>query len=222
MGDSRSAFQGGLAGAGLGAAVGGPIGAGIGGVAGLGIGGLTDLFGGGDDGAMRALQRRQQELAAELERQRQETYKGRIQALNQGVQALAPYNNMVAQMVGPQAAFSGQQVAAMTADPKGGPSAQYPWIENAYEAGWDRKPLIEFAELMGQTGVVDGRREIPRDRLQKVQHDYDTLQEYARQRREYAATTQQQGQALNAAFAPAPIPQAPTTQAAAAPTAWRR
>lgn len=221
MGDAKSAFQGGLTGAGLGTAIAPGLGTGIGAAAGLGIGALTDLFGGGDDSAMRALQQRQRELAAQLERQRQETYRGRIQALNQGAQALAPYNNMVAQMVGPQAAFSGQQVAAMTADPKGGPSAQYPWIQNAYEAGWDKKPLLEFAQLMGQTGVVDGQRQIPRDKLAKVQHDYDTLQEYARQRRGYDATTERQGQALNAAFAPAPIPQGPTTQAAPAPTGRR-
>lgn len=224
MGDAKSAFSGGLTGAAIGSGVAPGVGTALGGLAGLTIGGFTDLFGGGDDEkkAMRALQQRQKELAAELERQRQETYKGRIQALNQSTQALAPYNNMVAQMVGPQAAFSGDQVAAMTADPKGGPSAQYPWIQNAFKAGWDQKPLLEFAELMGQTAIVDGKRQIPREALQKVQHDYDTLKEYARQRREYNATTQRQGQALNAAFAPSAIPQGPTTQAAAAPTAWRR
>lgn len=102
-------------GAGLGMALGGPLGAGVG----AGLGGLAGVFGlGGDsDKAKKALLEKQKQMAAEFEQQRLAQHQQRLQALNQQTMAFAPRNQMMAQMFGPEAAFTPQQFADMASDP---------------------------------------------------------------------------------------------------------
>lgn len=95
-------------------------------------GGLS-LFGGGEDtlarvpvlgglmgaqtDATKALLKKQEQLAAEAKAQQQKNAQMRMQALGQSMLAFNPQNQMMAQMFGPQAAFSPQQMAQMGNDP---------------------------------------------------------------------------------------------------------
>lgn len=117
-------------GAGIGMALGGPLGAGVG----AGLGGLAGVFGlGGDDKAKKALLRKQEQMAKEFEAQRQQQHQQRLQALSQQTMAFAPRNQMMAQMFGPDAAFSPQQFADMASDPAAKPLAQaeQAWLQSA-------------------------------------------------------------------------------------------
>lgn len=205
-----NAFGGAAGGAAIGSAF-GPVGAGVGALA----GGLLGGFGAfSDDSAQRRLIRKQEELAREAEERRRQQQQASVAGLNQQLLSFGPRNQMMGEMFGPGAAFTSQQVADMGADPMGGPQADYPWIKAAYEQGWDRGSVSDFAQRMGQTGVVDGKREIPD--WKKTKGDWDTLQEYARQRREYEERERQRRLQLDANFQPAQGP-APLAPAQAAP-----
>src|SRR3954468_4262193 len=126
-GGGQGAFSGAVTGAGVGA-VGGPIGAGIG--AGLGgvLGLTTNLFGDGGESRDKLIAK-QKQIAEEARKRQEEQHAARMQALGQNMLAFAPRNAAMAQMYGPQAAFSGQQIADMTADPNGPPKSGDPMVE---------------------------------------------------------------------------------------------
>lgn len=125
-------------GVGVGAAFGGPVGAGIGGVIG-GLGGALGLFGGDSD--EKALIAKQKQLAAEAQRRREELQRSHMRSLNQQMMAAGPRNQVMAQMFGPEAAFSGKQMADMTANPMGAPQAPEGEIGN----------LVKWADEKGMT-----------------------------------------------------------------------
>lgn len=122
MPGAQNYITGGATGAGVGAAFGGPLGAGIG--AGVGIiGAGLGLF--GDDDAAKRLQKKQAEMAEEAKRRQAEAAQQRMQALGQQMLAFNPQNQMMAQMFGPEAAFSPQQMAQMSNDPGARSQADY-------------------------------------------------------------------------------------------------
>lgn len=77
---------------------------------------LNSITGAQSD-SQKALVKKQQQLAAEAEAQRKKNAQMRMQALGQSLLAFNPQNQMMAQMFGPQAAFTPQQFAQMGNDP---------------------------------------------------------------------------------------------------------
>ncbi len=78
---------------------------------------VLNSIGGYQSDAQKALVKKQEQLAAEAEEQRKRNQQMRMQALGQSLLAFNPQNQMMAQMFGPQAAFSPQQFAQMANDP---------------------------------------------------------------------------------------------------------
>jgi hypothetical protein len=67
----------------------------------------------------KALLRKQKQLAEDAKRRAEITGPARMAALNQSMLAFAPRNRVMAQMFGPEAAFTGKQMADMSANPMG-------------------------------------------------------------------------------------------------------
>jgi len=78
---------------------------------------LVGGFLGAETDSQKALIKKQEQLAAEAKKRAQQNAQARMQALGQSMLAFNPQNQMMAQMFGPQAAFSPQQFAQMGADP---------------------------------------------------------------------------------------------------------
>jgi hypothetical protein len=106
------------------------------------VGGLV----GAETDAQKALVKKQEQLAAEAKKRAEMNQKARMQALGQSMLAFNPQNQMMAQMFGPQAAFSPQQFAQMGADPT---VAGMPWgtgtdeQRKAQAADAQRRKMIE-------------------------------------------------------------------------------
>lgn len=210
--------SGALSGAGIGGAVGGPVGAGVGAGIGL-IGAGLGLFGDDESEAQAALVRKQEQMAREARAREDELRRAGLASMAQTMGAFAPRNAMMAQMFGPEAAFSGEQMANMTADPAAiqgpnGPAlkAPYPWIQDAYDRGQHTLAPAQLAETLhpglGRSGPIRG------EQWEKARREYQELQDYARQREEWEA---REG-ARRANFAPGaqgPAPIAPTQPAPA-------
>lgn len=79
---------------------------------------------GAETDAQKALLKKQEQLGEEAKRRAKQNQQARMQALGQSMLAFNPQNQMMAQMFGPQAAFSPQQFAQMGADPT---VAGMPW-----------------------------------------------------------------------------------------------
>lgn len=143
----KNYVQGGVTGASLGASA-GPWGAAAGGALGL-LGAGLGVFGGGD--AEKALLKKQEELAAEAKKQQERNAQMRMQALGQSMLAFNPQNQMMAQMFGPEAAFSPQQMAQMSADPGARSRADFEAAQRQAMGGTADNP-----NMMGRTGAVMG------------------------------------------------------------------
>lgn len=78
---------------------------------------VLNAIGGYQSDEQRALMQKQEQLAKEAEAQAKRNQQARMQALGQSMLAFNPQNQMMAQMFGPQAAFSPQQFAQMAGDP---------------------------------------------------------------------------------------------------------
>src|SRR5215216_6449212 len=76
-----------------------------------------NAIGGYQPDSQKALIKKQEELAKDAELQKKRNQQARMQALGQSMLAFNPQNQMMAQMYGPQAAFSPQQMAQMAGDP---------------------------------------------------------------------------------------------------------
>lgn len=94
-----------------------------------GIPGLNFLTSSESD-ETKALLKKQKELEEESARQKKRNAQMRMQALGQSMLAFNPQNQMMAQMFGPQAAFSPQQMSQMAADPS---IAGVPWGKGTEE-----------------------------------------------------------------------------------------
>jgi hypothetical protein len=77
----------------------------------------------------KELLKKQKQLAEEAKRRAQRNEQMRIRALAQAAGAFAPQNRVMAEMFGPDAAFSGQEMANLTANPM--PSQLAPPSQNA-------------------------------------------------------------------------------------------
>jgi hypothetical protein len=64
-----------------------------------------------------ALLKKQEQMAKEAALQREQQRKAGLQSMSQQMMAFAPRNQMMAQMFGPEAAFTPQQFANMASDP---------------------------------------------------------------------------------------------------------
>lgn len=84
---------------------------------------VLNAIGGYESDAQKALIKTQQEMAADAKKRQEQNAQARMNALGQSLLAFNPQNQMLAQMFGPQAAFSPQQFAQMAADPR----PQQPW-----------------------------------------------------------------------------------------------
>ena len=114
----RGGVTGAMTGAGLGS-IGGPMGMGIGAGIGGALGLTTDLFGGGgaDKKAKRELLRKQEQMAREMREHQHRMELARTQSTGQQMLAFNPQNQAMAEIFGPDAAFSPQQMAQMGANP---------------------------------------------------------------------------------------------------------
>lgn len=90
---------------------------------------VLNAIGGYESDEQKALLKKQRELAEETKKQQQRNAKMRMQALGQSMLAFNPQNQMMAQMFGPDAAFSPEQMAQMSSDP----GAMSP---DAYQRAW--------------------------------------------------------------------------------------
>lgn len=90
-----------------------------------------NAIGGYTSDADKALVEKQKQLAEEAKKREEANAQARLQALGQSMLAFAPRNQMMNQMFGPQAAFSGQQMAQMANDPYAQPidQAQAAWLQ---------------------------------------------------------------------------------------------
>jgi|APDOM4702015073_1054812.scaffolds.fasta_scaffold00032_12 hypothetical protein len=80
---------------------------------------------GAESDSQKALIKKQEQLDAEAKKREQQNVQARMRALGQSMLAFNPQNQMMAQMFGPQAAFSPQQFAQMTGDPGARSEAEY-------------------------------------------------------------------------------------------------
>lgn len=193
-------------GAGVGGAFGGPVGAGIG----AGIGGLLGMSGlMGDDTDEKALVAKQRQLAAEAQRRREEQQRSQMRALNQQMLAFGPRNQVMAQMFGPEAAFTGKQMADMTANPMGAPQPPEGEIANLAKA-WEGLTDDQIRSINAGTNPdpASARRNV--ERQNAVLAHREKVRAYER---EEAARRAQMEAAFGTPQGPAPI--APTQAAAA-------
>lgn len=86
---------------------------------------VLNSLGGYEPDSQKALIKKQEELAAEAKKRAQMNAQSRMNALGQSMLAFNPQNQMMAQMFGPDAAFSPQQFAQMAGDPGAMSQADY-------------------------------------------------------------------------------------------------
>jgi hypothetical protein len=174
---------------------------------GLGIatGGLSEILGedtmsgvpvlntlsGAKSNEQKELERRQQEMATQLQKRAAVNQRARLQALGQKMLAFNPQNQMMAQMFGPQAAFSPEQMAQMTADPFAMSQQQFDEETNAALMRGSINPRTRQREMSEQ------------DRVRLVEEQRRRVEDAARQQRV-------QGQMAPVGPGPAPLqPRAP-------------
>lgn len=89
----------------------------------------------------KALLKKQEEMAKAAEARAAQQHQQGLQGLSQGMMAFGPRNQMMAQMFGPEAAFSPDQMAAMVSDPAAKPlaEAEQAWIQSAMQNPIDPK-----------------------------------------------------------------------------------
>lgn len=186
-------------GAGVGGAFGGPVGAGIG--AGVGtVVGLSGVL--EDDQAAKDLQKKQRQLAEEAQRRRAELQRAHMQSLTQQMMAFGPRNQVMAQMFGPDAAFTGKQMADMTANPMGPPQADQ-WLMDYYDQGKHKLSHEQWREDQHAPMNPDAKTG------KRMAEQRGQLLDYARQRERYEREEAARRAQIEAAFGtprgPAPI-----------------
>lgn len=95
---------------------------------------FEQLIRGGGDDERRRLQEKQEQIAREAQLRRQEQQQARMDALGNRMLAFDPFNQHMARMFGPEAAFQPEQLAALVENPN--------------------KPQLD-PELMGYRGTDD-------------------------------------------------------------------
>lgn len=206
-GGGLGALGGAATGAGVGAAFGSPVGAGIGAGVGGVLGLTTSLF--GDKDAEKRLIQQQRRMAEDAARRERILQQARAQANSQNMVAFAPHNKVMTQMFGPEAAFSGEQMADMTANPFGAPKPPEGEIANLVRA-WEGLSDQQIKEMDRGTNpsAEAGRRNVERK---------NAVLEHRRLVREYEEQERQRRAKLEQNFAPGagPAPIAPVQAAPA-------
>jgi|ERR1044071_5655 hypothetical protein len=119
---------------------------------------VLNSIGGYKSDEEKALLAKQDEMAKEAKKRQDQNAQMRIQALGQSLLAFAPRNQMMAQMFGPQAAFTPEQMHQMSADPRGAPQAdpatmallqKYPNLDQKH-AEWFYDEKIGNQEHLGK------------------------------------------------------------------------
>lgn len=156
----------------------------------------------------KQLLKKQEQLAREAKQRAQLNEQMRMRALQQSIGAFAPQNRVMAQMFGPDAAFSGKEMADMTANPM--PSQLQPPSENAARltqqipglGGMSNQQVYELAQRSGG--------KLPKESLFEAWN-------YAKQKKAEDDKEAARRAQVEAAFAPQPGPapiQMPRAQAA--------
>lgn len=194
--DGEGAFQGAAAGAAGGSAF-GPVGAGVG--AGIGLLGGGFLGGKSDnDKAMRELIAAQERLTRDAALRRVDMQTGRVKAMGQQLGAFNPMNQQTAQLMGPEYAFSGDQLASMAQNPMPAPevpsqyAAKLAYLENRgrVDAELKRRPLNE-QEL--SLVANKGREALYGDPRNKPSHEEEMfLMQWANKQDQLASANQEQ------------------------------
>lgn len=108
---------------------------------------VLNAIGGYQGDSEKALLKKQEELAKDAELQKKRNAQARMQALGQSMLAFNPQNQMMAQMFGPEAAFSPQQMAQMSADPGARSRSDFEAAQRQAMGGTADNP-----NMMGRTG----------------------------------------------------------------------
>lgn len=112
---------------------------------------VLGALGGFRSNAEKQLMETQKRLAQETAAQRAQNERTRMNALGQQMLAFNPQNQAVAQMFGPEAAFSPQQMAGMVNDPGARSQEDY---KAAHEKAW-KNGSIDF-NTRQRVGVMEG------------------------------------------------------------------
>jgi len=101
---------------------------------------------GAESSEQKALRAKQKQMADEAEKRMRANQESRMNALTQSMLAFDPYNQMIAQMMGPGAAFSPQQLQQMAQNP------MKPQLDPSLRdyRGTDKKKEAEIAAYMQQ------------------------------------------------------------------------
>ncbi len=141
---------------------------------------LLGGLGGYKSDSEKALIRKQQELAAEAQKRQQAHDQARSQALAQSMLAFGPRNQAMAQMFGPEAAFSKDAMMQMAQSPfSGGGAPQLdpslvgyqgmdPQKRGAIEQWAQQKKQWDANQAMMQQGLQDPRNAPQAQPLQRV------------------------------------------------------
>lgn len=113
---------------------------------------VLNSIGGYQSNSQKALIKKQEQLAAEAKQREQQNAQARMNALGQSMLAFNPQNQMMAQMFGPQAAFSPQQMAQMAGDPGARSRADF---EAAHQKAIMNGP-IDFKTRSRTGGTIEG------------------------------------------------------------------
>lgn len=100
------------------------------------VGGLL----GAQSDEQKALLKKQQQMADELKRRAQQNQQARMNALGQQMLAFNPQNQLMAQMFGPDAAFTPDQFAQMVADPMANQQAAHEAWQRSLASGKSMTP----------------------------------------------------------------------------------
>lgn len=109
-----------------------------------------------------ALVAKQKELAEVAKKRLAQQQQAGMNALGQRMLAFNPQNQLMAQMFGPEAAFSPEQFAQMTQNPMGPPQGR---PETVNYQGGDPKMLAEIDQLMKQRREYEAQEQRRKDML---------------------------------------------------------
>lgn len=200
--DPASGFQGAAAG-GAGGSAFGPVGAGVG----IALGGLVGGFAGGsaneeNEKARKELLRAQERLSRDAALRRFDVQQGRSQAMAQQLGAFNPMNQQTAQLMGPQYAFSGDQLASMAKNPMPAPEIPSQYADMLMAQKEYNADVANRKQKYGKSAVI-GTPVDPK-RLPQTAEEQRFIEEWIRKEQEYAAAGQAQQDYIRNNTAPLP------------------
>jgi hypothetical protein len=102
----------------------------------------------------KALEATQRRLAEEQKQRMEQQKQAHLQNMANRLMAFAPMNNHLASRLGPQAAFTPQQMSQLAADPSGGPQAPAD-VQRWLALSDEERHHIRQASQRGQKTIVD-------------------------------------------------------------------